>query len=129
MARENRLSRILHLALAVALVLGLCSTLVAQEDANLIEYRQRLMAGHGASMGSIGDYMKYKMTYSTDQIVVHAKAIHEYSKLIEETFKKDLSAGATDAKAEIWGNWDDFVAKANAVTEASAALVKAAESG
>ncbi len=129
MARENRLSRILHLALAVAFLLGLCSTLVAQEDANLVEYRQKLMSGQGASMGSIGDYMKYKLTYSTDQIVTHARNIHEYSKLIEETFKKDISAGATDAKTEIWGNWDDFVAKSKAVTEASAALVEAAESG
>lgn len=108
---------------------GLVLVEAQDDDAPLAEYRQRLMTGMRAGMASIGDILKYKMPYSSDHFVIHAKNIGAYSELIPDAFKKELTAGATDAKPEIWENWDDFVAKAQALGEESAKLAAAAEAG
>jgi len=123
-------SRKLALFLVALLLLGAGTALVqAQGDEEIIVYRQRLMKGHVASMGSIGDIMKFKLAVGTDHVAVHAKNISEYAKLIPAAFEKDISAGKTDAKAEVWTNWDDFVTKANTLSTAAATLSTAAAGG
>ena len=98
-------------------------------DENLVEYRQRLMAAQGASMGSIGDLLKFKLDYSTEHVQIHAKNISEYAKLIDDVFKKEIAAGATDAKPEIWKAWADFSAKAKTLETEAAKLAEAAGGG
>ena len=100
----------------------------AEEDPVLV-YRQKLMKGHGASMGSIGDILKYKLPYSPEHIATHAKNINMFSKLIPDAFEKKSPEGMTDAKPEVWANWDDFVAKSQALGDASAKLADAASGG
>lgn len=103
----------------------------AQDDENqpLLDYRQRLMVSQRASMANIGDMLKYKMPYSAEHFQIHAKNISEYAKLIPDAFEKKITDGKTDAKPEVWQNWNDFVAKANALSEAAAALSTAAQAG
>lgn len=102
-------SRLVPLATTFAWVLGVGLPLAHAQgtDENLVEYRQRLMTAQGASMGSIGDMLKYKLNYSTTHVQIHAKNISEYAKLIGEVFEKQIATGATDAKPEIWQNWED----------------------
>ena len=119
----------LLLVVFVTLGLGLALVQAQEEEAPELGYRQKLMKGHGASMGSIGDIMKYKLPGGSAHVAVHAKNISEYATLIPDAFKKDISAGKTDAKAEVWQNWDDFVAKANALNVASSELAAAAAGG
>lgn len=121
--------RKLSLLLVVFLALALALVQAQEEEAPELGYRQRLMKGHGASMGSIGDIMKYKLPGGSAHVAVHANNISEYATLIPDAFKKDISAGKTDAKPEVWQNWDDFVAKANAVNVASTELAAAAAGG
>jgi cytochrome c556 len=131
MSRSTSQSRqlILFSTFGFCLVLGF-SLLEAQEDDQpFVEYRQNLMSGQGASMAAIGDILKYKLPYSTNHIAIYAKNISEYTTLIPDAFKKPITAGATDAKPEIWQNWDDFTAKAKAVEEASAKLSAVAATG
>jgi cytochrome c556 len=101
----------------------------AQEDEVFVQYRQKLMSGHGVSMGSIGDVLKNKLPNATEHVAVHARALAEYSKLIEVAFEKNVAAGATDAKPEIWQSWDDYVAKAKALEEAATKLADTAQGG
>lgn len=120
------------IALVALLVLGIGFTFVeAQEDddAPVIAYRQRLMKGHGASMGSIGDFLKFKLPYGSNHVVVHAKNIAEYATLIPAAFEEKITEGNTDAKPEVWDNWEDFVAKANALNVAAAELSTLAAGG
>lgn len=95
----------------------------------VIQYRQKVMAGQGNNISSIGDIMKNKLPHSATQISLHAKILAEYSDLIEGAFEKNVSAGATDAKPEIWQNWDDFLAKAKALGDASSKLSEVAQGG
>jgi cytochrome c556 len=124
--------RKLLITLVALLVLGIGFTFVeAQEDdeAPEVAYRQRLMKGHGASMGSIGDFLKYKLPYGSNHVAVHAKNIAEYATLIPAAFEKKITDGKTDAKPETWDSWDDFVAKANALNVAATELSAAAAGG
>lgn len=124
--------RKLSLALVVLLLIGVGLVVVeAQEDENApyLDYRQRLMKGQGASMGSIGDYLKNRLDYGSEHIATHASNIAGYAKLIPDAFEKEITQGKTDAKPEVWSNWDDFVSKANALESAANELASAASGG
>lgn len=124
-------SRLVLLTLVAALVAGVGLTLLEAQvtDETLIQYRQKLMSAHGASMGSIGDMMKFQLDYGPQHIEIHARNISEYAKLIPEVFEKEIAAGATDAKPEIWQNWDDFLSKAKTLETEAGKLAAAAAGG
>jgi cytochrome c556 len=98
----------------------------AQEDEAFVQYRQKIMASQGASMGAIGDIMKNKLPYP-GHIYTHAQDIQRISKLIGEAFKKEVAAGKTDAKPEIWKEWDKYMAAAEAVEQESGKLAEVAQ--
>lgn len=100
----------------------------AQEDEAFIQYRQKVMASHGASMGAIGDIVKHKLPYQ-GQILVHAQDIQRMSTVIPEAFKKELTAGKTDSKPEIWKEWDKYTAASEALGREAAELAKVAQGG
>ncbi|RMF87738.1 MAG: cytochrome c [Nitrospinota bacterium] len=100
----------------------------AQSDEAFIIYRQKLMRANGAHMGAIADILKKKLPY-TDHIATHAQGIHLVSKLIADAFKKEITAGKTDAKPEIWQDWEKFTAAADAMGKESARLAEIAQSG
>ncbi|MGE3539984.1 MAG: cytochrome c [Candidatus Tectimicrobiota bacterium] len=111
-------------------VLGclLCSLapVQAQDDAALIQYRQKVMASYGASMGAIGDIMKNKLPYQ-NHIFVHAQDLQRMSTIVPDAFKKEITAGKTDAKPEIWQEWDKYVAASEALGREAAELAKVAQ--
>lgn len=123
-------SHLVPLALTLCVLGSGLALLEAQgnEDSR-IDYRQKLMSAHGASMGAIGDILKFKLDYGAKHIAVHAKNIHEYATLIPDAFETEVTAGATDAKPEIWQNWDDFTAKAKALQTEAGKLAQVAASG
>ena len=101
----------------------------AQSDEAFVQYRQKLMSANGGHMGAIGDIQKNKLSYQKLHIVNHAKAINLDSALIDEAFKKEVTAGKTDAKPDIWKEWDKFTAAAKALGEESGKLAEVAQSG
>lgn len=132
MTRTRTHRRIGFSALIAALLVGSGFAVVqAQDDENqpILDYRQRVMGSIRGSMANIGDMLKYKMPYSSQHFQTHAKNISDYAKLLPDAFEKKIAEGRTDAKPAIWNNWDDFVSKANALSDAAAALATAAEGG
>lgn len=101
----------------------------AQSDEAVIKYRQKVMRSNGAHIGAIADILKNKLPYQSLHIVNHAKAINLSSKLIPEAFKKEVTAGKTDAKPDIWRDWEKFTAAAKGLGDASARLAEVAQSG
>src|SRR5262245_65868238 len=100
----------------------------AQDDEAFIQYRQKVMTSNGANMGAIGDILKNKLPYQS-HIGVHAQEIQRMSTLISGAFKKDVAAGKTDAKPEIWKEWDKFTAAADAMGREAAELATVVQSG
>ena len=115
--------------LAVLICLVCTSAIVqAQENEAFIQYRQKVMAANGANMAAIGEILKNKLPYQ-NHITVHAQEIQQMSTLISDAFKKDIAAGKTDAKPEIWKEWDKFTAAADAMGREAAELAKVAQNG
>jgi cytochrome c556 len=123
-------STLITLGLFAGLGLSL-SFVAAQENENkpLLDYRQNLMVGQRASMASMGDILKFKMPYDAAHFAAHARNIGGYAALIPDAFETKIAEGRTDAKPEIWDNWDDFVAKAKALGNESEKLAAAAATG
>ena len=61
--------------------------------------------------------------------MIHAQQIQSRSLLIPEACKKEVTAGKTDAKPEIWKEWGKFTANAEALGKEAAELVKVAQDG
>ena len=100
----------------------------AQSDEAFVQYRQKIMASQGASMGAINDILKNKLPYQ-GHIAVHARDIAATVTLVGEAFKKEVTEGKTDAKPEIWKEWEKFLAAAEALGKESNTLAEVAKSG
>lgn len=115
--------------LGVLICLVLTSALAwAQEDEAFIQYRQKVMTSISANNGAIGDILKHKLPYQ-QHILVHAQEIQRMSTVIAEAFKKEITAGKTDAKPEIWKEWNKFTAAADTMGREAAQLATVAQSG
>ena len=123
--------RRLHLWQVVLVVLALAlavTSVQAQDDAAYLVHRQKVMASIGGHMGSIGAIMKNKLPY-TASIVAHAQSLQLTSTVIEDAFKKEITEGKTDAKPDVWQDWDKFVAAAKKMGEESGKLADVAQAG
>jgi cytochrome c556 len=114
----------------LALTVGMVSVPVvstAQEDP-VITYRQKVMQSIGANIGAVSDIMKFSLPYEAN-IAVHAEQISRAASLIPSAFEEELSEGLTDAKPEIWGDWETFKQYADDLKSASSTLAATAASG
>lgn len=100
----------------------------AQDDEHYLGYRQKVMKSMGASMGAIADILKHRLPFAS-HIGVHASDISRMSTVISGAFEKEITEGRTDAKPEVWQDWDKFVAAAQGLEEESAKLADIASSG
>lgn len=115
------------------LLCSLCLTIAvasaqAPSDEAMILYRQRVMSSQGANMGAVGEIMKNKLAFQA-HIALHAQGIQAMSTLIADAFKHKAAEGKTDAKPEIWQEWEKFTAAAKALQEESGKLAQVAVSG
>ena len=75
--------------------------------------------------GILGDIMKNRLALP-GAIANHAGQMADAAALIAPAFKKDLSEGRTDAKAEIWQDWAKFESAIAKYEEAARGLAIAA---
>lgn len=115
---------------ALALVVGGAGAIAIAQIAPEagFAYRKALMASQGGHSGAIRSVVRGETPF-TAHVLVHANAIAGTTAVIPEAFEGGSVVGDSRAKPEIWTNWDDFVAKAQAANEAANALVAAAETG
>jgi cytochrome c556 len=119
--------RLSLLALACAVIAPLAAS-AQPSDEGTIKYRQHLMSGVGADMGAIGDVMKYGLPLP-GAIAAHAKLLSQRADLVAAAFERNVSAGPTDAKPEVWQKPDEFRTKTQAMKKAADALAKVAAGG
>ena len=96
-----------------------------EEGQAQIEYRQKVMSAIGTNMGAIGDIQKNRLDVP-GAVANHAGQMADAAALIAPAFKKQLSAGATDAKPEIWADWAKFEEAIAGFEEAARNLASAA---
>ena len=92
--------------------------------------RSDLMKTIGKNTGILGDMAGGKAAYDAAAAEAAKAAIVEAAGKIEATFKDQGGADpASEAKPEIWANWDEFLADAKTLGDAAGAMdVASAES-
>ena len=100
----------------------------AQDEAAFVEYRQKLMKGVGGNMGAIGVIVQKGLPYK-ESVAGLARQIQMASALVGESFERKIVEGRTDAKSEIWADWDEFLAAAEKMGQEAGKLAEAAKQG
>ena len=91
-------------------------------DPNAIA-REELMETIGKNVGIIGDMAGGKTAFDAAAAEGAKAALVEATGKIEATFKDQGAADpASEAKPEIWANWEDFLKKDKAASDAANAL-------
>ena len=110
-------------ALIIGAVLSAGAAFAEEErtDPNAIA-RAELMQTIGKNIGIIGDMAGGKTAFDAAAEAAKAALVEATGKM-EATFKEQGAADpASEAKPEIWANWDDFLKKAKAANDAAGAL-------
>jgi cytochrome c556 len=115
-------------ALSLSLLASTAAFAQGGSEEGTIKYRQKVMSGVGANMGAIGDILKYGLP-QTGQIAAHADLIARHADLVAAAFERDVSAGPTDAKPEIWRQPDEFREKTAAMKTEAQKLAEIAAGG
>ncbi|NHB77906.1 c-type cytochrome [Rhodobacter calidifons] len=91
-------------------------------DPNAIA-RSTLMKTVGMNTGILGNMASGKDPYDATKAEAAKAALIEAAARIEEIFAEQGGADpASEAKAEIWANWDEFLVKAKAMGDAAGAM-------
>ncbi|OYW58647.1 MAG: hypothetical protein B7Z10_07695 [Rhodobacterales bacterium 32-66-7] len=116
-------------ALGAVLAAGAALAQTAPTDPNAIA-RSELMKSIGANVGILGGMASGKEPHDAAKAEAAKAALVEAAGKIEATFMEQGAADpASIAKPEIWANWDDFLVKAKALGDASAAVDVASAEG
>jgi cytochrome c556 len=93
-----------------------------------IKYREHLMENAKNHTQGIKAIAEGKVQLK-EHLLHHARALHEISLMIPAAFPEGSDFGETSAKDKVWSDAEGFAAAAKKNQEATAVLVKAAESG
>ena len=100
---------------------GVAFAQAAATDPDVIA-RQDLMKIIGGSSKTLGDMAGGKTAFDAAAAKAARDALVAASLEIEARFSKETNDPEQKAKAEVWTNRDDFLARARALTEAATAL-------
>ncbi len=123
----------MHKALATAAItLALTTSAIthAEEKSTrdkAVDYRQSAMTLIGANFKPMGAMVKGELAYDPAVFARHAKDLGAVASIdILRGFPEDSEGDNSDAKAEIWLEWEDFKSKMSDMQRETAALAKVA---
>lgn len=121
----------LKLSSIISLLLMFSTTLYADAGNKIehaIKYRQGAFHVIAWHFGPMGAMVKGEIPFDAQKFAENAKWVQIVSEMPTlEGFVPDSDQGDTEAKAEIWQNWDDFKAKMKKFQEEAAKLAKVAQ--
>ncbi len=109
------------LALGLILIGGIA---VAKEGVEnpLVKVRMDLMGSNGASAKVLGDMASGKVPFDAAAAAEAGGTLAGNAVQITEVFLPQETDPVSEAKPEIWTNWDDFATKADGLFKATMAL-------
>ncbi len=108
---------------AVVLAVGAATAATVADDP--IEARQTLMKNVGSAMQVAGNMARGETEFEPRAAHMAMRTINSSIIGAMELFPEGTDSGDTRALPEIWDNMDDFLAKAEALREASQAAIDA----
>lgn len=113
----------------VFLLLSGTLALAHEEATGVVKERMDLMDGQKDAMKIIGDMAKGKAPFDAAKAAEAARDIETTSKQIHELFPEGSDGHPSDAKPEIWTNWEEFTSDAEELQAAAKALAAALDAG
>lgn len=108
--------RILGIAGIIAITGAVAHSAVENEA---VKARMDLMKTIGMNMKTIGDMAKGERNFDAAAATSAAATIAEKAGMIATVFEPEADDPESEAKAEIWTEWDDFTDKAGALEAAA----------
>ncbi len=133
LGRKHKLA-LIGMVAAIGLGAGLGGGLAQAGDdgKNVIAYRQNVMKGIAAHITQIAMVAKGEVSFA-GHVAANATAMANAAKIIPELFPKGTGEGEagvpTEAKAEIWKDWDKFAAAAKNLEAQTTKLAEVAGGG
>jgi cytochrome c556 len=119
--------------LAAASLLGISASIHADaphKAADVVHYRQDIMGVIGWNFSPMGAMVKNKTAWDAASFAKHAERLEFLSTQVLEGFPNASTGGVeTDAKADIWNNFDDFKSKLDDLVTEAKNLNEAAKTG
>lgn len=111
----------LKASLAVMSVLVFATVAVAKDGVSnpTVKARMDAMSAIGASTKILGGMAGGRIAFDATAANAAASTIAEKAALVPALFEPREADPVSEAKAEIWTNWDDFVAKSDALLAAA----------
>ncbi len=123
------MNRIVLSAAAAMVAVGLAGAPAFAQDAQQVfETRNKAMKSVAGGMRTVANFVK-KGEGTVADVVAAAATINQVAKDTPGLFPEGPQAPMTRAKAEIWSDWDKFVAAAQDMENRSALLLAAARAG
>jgi cytochrome c556 len=115
--------KLLKMTMVLGLVLmgGMALAEEAAKDPTVIAWKE-LMGKNGAAAKVLSQMAKGEVAFDAAAAQAAKDALIADAKATPAAFQTQASDPASEAKPEIWTNWDDFVAKAGALEGAAQAL-------
>lgn len=126
---KTRDKKMIRITTIVALLLSISTSSWADERSEkAIEARQGLLLVMAQYFGPIVGMAKGEIPFDAAVIEKNAGNVAVLAPMLADVFRHDTSASGleTEAKANIWANYDDFSAKAATAAERAEALAMAA---
>ena len=119
--------------LAVASLLAVSASIRADaphKAADVVHYRQDIMGVIGWNFAPMGAMVKNKTPWDPASFAMHAERLQFLSTQVLEGFPNASTGGVeTDAKGDIWNNFDDFKSKLHDFIDEAKALNETAKTG
>ena len=118
----NLLMKTLGIGLGLALVLSVAVAQEAEATNPVVIERQALMKTIGKNTKVLGDMAGGKTAFDAAAAGAAQVALAAAAEKIPAVFKANETDPESEAKPEIWSNWEDYLIKAAALPTAVAAL-------
>ncbi|HEX3896384.1 MAG TPA: cytochrome c [Rudaea sp.] len=123
----------MNYVLAAAALLGISASIHADaqnKPGDVVHYRQDIMGVIGWNFAPMGAMVKKKTAWDAAAFAKRAERLEFLSTQVLEGFPNASTGGVeTDAKADIWNDFDDFKSKLNDLVAEAKNLNEAAKSG
>lgn len=108
----------------IAVLVLVAGTAVAKDGVQdpTVKARMELMSTIGQNTKVLGDMATDRTAFDATAAAAAKEALMAASAEIAAKFEPQATDPVSEAKPEIWTNWDDYVAKANALNAAATAI-------
>ena len=114
-------------AAAVSVLLFGTAAIAHEEATGVVKERMDLMDTQKDAMKVLGGMAKGKVPFDAAKAAAAAHEIEKTSTKIPDLFPEGTGGHPSEAKPEVWTQWDEFTADAEALTKAATALKVALE--